>query len=135
MRFAEEHALMMEQRQAAEMAIIEEAQTQRVLEDLQERRLVRRDREFVHRVFATAERIFGYRRSCTRRRRRRWFVAYWIARRTRFSFPAIGRMLGGRDHTTIMHAVRKYPDKRAKMGRKVKSIQNQGRGKSARICV
>lgn len=34
-------------------------------------------------------------------------VAYWLLRSaTRFSFPEIGRALGGRDHTTVMHGVR-----------------------------
>ncbi len=34
-------------------------------------------------------------------------VAYWLLRRsTQFSFPEIGRAVGGRDHTTVMHGVR-----------------------------
>lgn len=35
-------------------------------------------------------------------------IAMWIARRaSAMSFPQIGRMLGGRDHSTIMHGVNK----------------------------
>ena len=38
--------------------------------------------------------------------RARWRV-WWIARRaTSLSLPVIGRLSGGRDHTTIMHGVR-----------------------------
>lgn len=33
-----------------------------------------------------------------------------IARRLRFSFPAIGKMLDGRDHTTIIHTLEKYKE-------------------------
>lgn len=33
----------------------------------------------------------------------------WRARhQTEFSLPAIGRFLGGRDHTTILHSIKKY---------------------------
>lgn len=44
-------------------------------------------------------------------------VIYWAYRRTRLSMPEIGRALGGRDHTTILHGTRAYPKKRAEMGR------------------
>lgn len=44
-------------------------------------------------------------------------VAYWAARRTALSYPKIGGFLGGRDHTTIMHAVKAFPAKRAKQGK------------------
>lgn len=44
-------------------------------------------------------------------------VAYWAARRTGLSYPKIGGFLGGRDHTTIMHSVKAYPEKRAKQGK------------------
>jgi chromosomal replication initiation ATPase DnaA len=37
------------------------------------------------------------------------FEAAWRGKReTPLSLPQIGRLLGGRDHTTILHAVRKY---------------------------
>lgn len=32
-------------------------------------------------------------------------VAAWLMRQAGMSYPAIGRALGGRDHTTAMHAV------------------------------
>lgn len=47
----------------------------------------------------------------------RQFIAYWACRLTPLSLPQIGRLMGGRDHTTCLHHKRKYPDKRAKMGR------------------
>ena len=47
-------------------------------------------------------------------------ICYWLCRRTEMSLPQIGRLLGGRDHTSILHARRTYPEKRAKMGRKLR---------------
>lgn len=44
-------------------------------------------------------------------------IAYWAARRTGLSYPKIGQFLGGRDHTTILHAAKIYPVKRAKEGK------------------
>jgi hypothetical protein len=42
-------------------------------------------------------------------------VVYWVAKRlTRLSFPNIGRRLGGRDHTTIMHGAKKVELERRK---------------------
>lgn len=42
-------------------------------------------------------------------------IAYTLARRmTGRSFPAIGRAFGGRDHTTILHGIRKV-EKRASL--------------------
>ncbi len=41
-------------------------------------------------------------------------VAMWLARRlTRQSTPEIGRRFGGRDHTTVLHAVKKIDALRA----------------------
>lgn len=47
----------------------------------------------------------------------RQFVAYWSARLTPLSLPQIGRLMGGKDHTTVMHNRNKYVQKRALMGR------------------
>lgn len=47
----------------------------------------------------------------------RQFICYWACRRTAFSLPQIGRLLGGRDHTTVIHSVNAYRAKRARMGR------------------
>lgn len=52
----------------------------------------------------------------------RQFVAYWASRLTQHSLPMIGRLLGGRDHTTIIHGKRAYIEKRAKMGRALRSL-------------
>lgn len=47
----------------------------------------------------------------------RQFVMYWAARQTALSLPQIGRLMGGRDHTTILHGKNVYVEKRAFMGR------------------
>lgn len=47
----------------------------------------------------------------------RQFICYWATRRTAFSLPQIGRLLGGRDHTTVLHGMHAYRAKRARMGR------------------
>jgi chromosomal replication initiation ATPase DnaA len=49
-------------------------------------------------------------------------IFYWTRRLTDYSYPEIGRRLGGFDHTTALHAVRVYPQKRAKKGRTLKVI-------------
>ena len=53
----------------------------------------------------------------------RQFVMYWAVRRTTLSLPQIGRLLGGRDHTTVLHGKQAYREKRALMGRKLKAIR------------
>lgn len=50
-------------------------------------------------------------------------IAYWSRRQTQLSYPEIGRRLGDRDHTTILHAIRAYPQKRAKMGRYLRTLR------------
>lgn len=55
-------------------------------------------------------------------------IAYWIARRTGCSTPEIGRFLGGRDHTTALHAIRTYPKKRAKAGKYLRPLDTGKRG-------
>lgn len=53
----------------------------------------------------------------------RQFVIYWACRLTQLSLPQIGKLLGGRDHTTILHGKRRYPDKRAKLGRYLRAVR------------
>lgn len=43
-------------------------------------------------------------------------AAYEIRRRTSLSLPQIANILGCQDHTTILHAVRIWPTKAAKLG-------------------
>lgn len=50
-------------------------------------------------------------------------VAYWAARRTELSYPSIGRLMGGRDHTAIMHAVKTYPGRRGKEGKSRRKVR------------
>lgn len=68
--------------------------------------------------------IFGVTRSAIRSNRRsrdlilaKQFVMYWTARLTDLSYPTIGRLMGGKDHTTILHGKDAYVAKRAAMGR------------------
>jgi len=71
-------------------------------------------------------RVTGVDLRCARRTERvvmaRQFVAYWSLRLTTHSAVRIGRFLGGRDHTTILHGKRAYVAKRAKMGRSLRSL-------------
>lgn len=43
------------------------------------------------------------------------FVMYWACRMTGFSLPRIGRLLGDRDHTTVLHGCKAYASKRRAM--------------------
>lgn len=52
----------------------------------------------------------------------RQFVMYWACRLTVHSLPRIGQMIGGRDHTTVLHGKRAYVEKRAAMGRTIRSL-------------
>lgn len=45
--------------------------------------------------------------------RARWAVAWAAFRGTGYSYPRIARELGGRDHTTIMHGVKRADELRA----------------------
>jgi len=50
-------------------------------------------------------------------------IMYWACRRTLRSLPEIGRALGGRDHTTVLHAKHAYVAKRKAMGRNLKEVR------------
>lgn len=47
----------------------------------------------------------------------RQFVMYWARRLTPLSLPQIGRLIGRRDHTTVLHGCERYVMKRAAMSR------------------
>jgi chromosomal replication initiator protein len=49
-------------------------------------------------------------------------ICYWACRLTNRSLPSIGRYLG-RDHTSVLHGKRAYVEKRAKMGRTLRSLR------------
>lgn len=75
-------------------------------------------------IEARACKLFGVTRNEIRSRRRhqrvvlpRQFIAYWCCRLTSLSTPQIGRLMGGRDHTTILHGRDAYVVKRHAMGR------------------
>ncbi|GGE18310.1 hypothetical protein GCM10011390_41860 [Aureimonas endophytica] len=42
----------------------------------------------------------------------RMAAIYWVRRRLQVSYPMIGRVFGGRDHTTVLHSVQRWPQKR-----------------------
>jgi chromosomal replication initiation ATPase DnaA len=44
-------------------------------------------------------------------------AVYWISRLTPKSLPEIGNLMGGRDHTTILHGRKAYVKARKAMGR------------------
>ncbi len=44
-------------------------------------------------------------------------IMYWSARLTNRSLPELGRLMGGMDHTTILHGKKAYAGKRLAQGR------------------
>lgn len=75
-------------------------------------------------------RVFGVTRSELHSNRRfrsiviaKQFVMYWAVRLTPLSLPQIGRLMGGFDHTTVVHGSNIYPQKRAKMGRCLRAVR------------
>lgn len=53
----------------------------------------------------------------------RQFVCYWSVRLTRLSSVQIGRLMSGRDHTTILWGKLSYVRKRAEMGRYLRPVR------------
>lgn len=79
----------------------------------------RRDRFFYFEIERRACKLFKLTKTelCSKRRNQevvlaRQFVMYWATRLTDISLPTLGRMLGGRDHTTCLHGKDAYRDKR-----------------------
>lgn len=86
------------------------------------------------RIEERAMKVFQVSRNEIRSQRRtreivfaRQFIMYWAARQTILSLPAIGQRIGGRDHTTILHGIRTYPEKRKAQGRFVRRIETGAR--------
>lgn len=81
-------------------------------------------------IEARALKVFRLRRKDIRGDRRqrelvlaRQFIMYWTARLTEMSYPMIGRLMGGKDHTTILHGKDAYARKRAAMGRNLRKAR------------
>ena len=53
----------------------------------------------------------------------RQFVMYWSRRLTDMSYPHIGRLLGNRDHTSVIHGVSAWVAKRAGQGRGLRPLR------------
>lgn len=75
-------------------------------------------------------RVFGVTKSELHSNRRireivfaRQFVMYWAVRLTLLSYPQIGKLMGGRDHTTCIAGKRAYAKKRLLMGRFLKEAR------------
>lgn len=62
----------------------------------------------------------------------RQFAMHWIKRLTPLSYPQIGRMFGGRDHTTALHAVRAWPGKRDRARAMIAAAREGREGKGKR---
>lgn len=52
----------------------------------------------------------------------RQFIYYWCKRLTRLSSPQIGRLMGGRDHSTVLHGLMAYQVKRRRMNRVLRRV-------------
>lgn len=75
-------------------------------------------------------RALGVRASEVRSNRRdkrvsfaRQAISYWACRLTDYSLPHIGRMLGGKDHTSVLWGKRQYVVKRAAQGRTLREVR------------
>ncbi len=99
-----------------------------IQEELREAGIKPNGRTF-RRIEERAMKVFGVTRTEIMSKRRdqhivavRQFIAYWTVRLTDFSLPSIGRLMG-KDHTTILHSKRQYPERRAKMGRYLRKVR------------
>jgi len=50
-------------------------------------------------------------------------IMYWACRQTEYSLPQIGRMMGGRDHSTVLWGRKQYVEKRASQGRTLREAR------------
>lgn len=127
---------MLVNREALAVAAIEEAKAK--IAELQVKR--RHGRHSYREIELRALKLFRIKRAelMSNRRRKdvvfaRQFIMYWAYRLTCRSLPEIGRLMGNRDHTTVLHGARCYPDKRAEMGRTLRAVtHNAMRGLPSR---
>ncbi|PAP94008.1 helix-turn-helix domain-containing protein [Mesorhizobium wenxiniae] len=139
-QFADERAMRLAaQRATYEAELAERERIERVRAEATERarayaaelRLAGfRFRPTVAEIERRACRVFGVTRKEIHSNRRyqeivfaKQFVMYWAVRLTPLSLPQIGRLIGDRDHTTVIHGSNSYPQKRAKMGRFLRAVR------------
>lgn len=120
---------------SAELAVVRaKAQVVRAKAQVSEAKqqfvLKKRLRFYHSEIERRACRAFGVTRSELQSPRRnksivfaRQFVMYWSVRLTSHSYPQIGRLIGGRDHTTVIHGCRNYEKKRKAMGRTLRAAR------------
>ncbi len=82
------------------------------------------------RIVRRAVKVFGVSVSLIKSQRRsrqivlaRQFIMYWAVRTTSLSLPQIGKLMGGRDHTTVLHGKKAYVVKRASMSRTLRKAR------------
>ncbi len=100
--------------------------------DLLQRQEKRRGRERLRRIEALAMRVFGVTLTELHgdgKKHRiafpKHFVRYW-ASRSGMSALEMGRCMGGKDHSSIIHSIVAYPKMRAKMGRTLRALERRG---------
>lgn len=132
LRLAEQRAAWEAEQAAKERRRLEAFQRQErinsIQEELREAGIKPNGRTF-RRIEDRAMKVFGVTHAEIMSHRRdqhivavRQFIAYWAVRLTDFSLPSIGRLMG-KDHTTILHSKRQYPERRAKMGRYLRQVR------------
>ncbi len=101
--------------------------------DLLQRQKKRRGRERLRRIEARAMRLFGVTLSelhghgkARRLAFPKHFVRYWASRLAGMSALEMGRCMGGKDHSSIIHSLKVYPVMRAKMGRHLHAWESRG---------
>lgn len=136
---AERNEALQRQRQAYERDLAEKERIARIREEAAQRAKAYaqelrqagfRYRPAVADIERKAMRVFGVSKKDLHGNRRyreivfaRQFVMYWAVRLTPLSLPQIGRLMGDRDHTTVLHGSDSYPEKRAAMGRHLRRVR------------
>lgn len=115
---------MAERKASLELQI---AELSRELADISEPVVIKSEYRRIEERACRVFRVTTFALKSNRRHRRlaaaRHFIMYWAMRRTLLSSTQIGRLLGGRDHTTVLHGRDAYREKRGKAGRNLRDIR------------